>query len=932
MTFIEQLAQKILKEHAHLEEVVVVLPSERAIKYLGNALFKLHEGPLIAPEMITIDRWVKSFFPNSIIDPTRLLLLLYESYRETDEGRDCNFESFLTWGSTLLSDFSDLDRYLVDHSQLFTNLKSIKELESWHIDEENYSESQRKFMAFWEQIPNLYQKLISKLKDRSQLTLSQAYRKLAEETSHFIGTDKTFIFAGFNALSKAELQLIKHLKNRGIAAFIIDADTYYLENEHHEAGSFLRNDLAFLEMKKADFVTDKLINKPLDFTVIECSQHTGQVKVAATELAKLSPSELDETLILLADESLIHSLVKNIPAQVGKANITLGLPLQQTPIKSWVELLFTIQENKRRFKTKALYFKDFQRIFNHVFSLASLPEEEKKQIAQIEQESIRKNKVFQLVDRMQLPTKAKEIVELSSVDWQDDWVLAMKQLRKLCSLFIDSFEKTHEFEKTVIQVFDQAIRGFEQILKEGIPKMEMRSFKLLLHQHWSNVSIAFHGNPTNGLQIMGLLETRMLDFKTLLILGLNEGKLPNNNPIKTLIPMDLRAAFQLPSTREKQGLFAHHFYRLLHQANRVIATYTASAEQIGSNEESRYLMQLELELTQVNKQTSWKKWYYHVPFPERAALNATKIEKSKDILDRLEDFLDKPLSASALNKFMTCPLDYYYRYIVEFGEDKDVEEDIEHHTFGTIIHGTLEELFLPFAQRDKQGKLIHPAPPPLREKDVLKMIDTFKGHLYRGFLRQFDQDEQLFKTGKNRLSYEMAVEITKNVLEAELHYVQSLSEPLYIEQIEAELYTEIDVPFRGGIQKLKFKGFVDRIDRIGDNYRVIDYKTGKVSKTDVDFSLKEKGIISSFTSCKHAFQLTLYCLLFKDKYGCLPAEAKICSLINVNESFQLSYKNGQLEDMIPMMHDVLNEILVSLFDEHQAFEHNPDSSYCLYCS
>ena len=443
------------------------------------------------------------------------------------------------------------------------------------------------------------------------------------------------------------------------------------------------------------------------------------------------------------------------------------------------------------------------------------------------------------------------------------------------------------------------MRNFEHILLEGIPKMEMRSFKLLLHQHWSNVSIAFHGNPTNGLQIMGLLETRMLDFKTLIVLGLNEGKLPNNNPIRTLIPMDLRTAFHLPATREKQGLFAHHFYRLLHQANRVIATYTASVEQIGSNEASRYLMQLELELTQQNKQVRLEKLLYHVPFPERPTLNTTRIEKSTDIIQRLKEFLDKPLSASALNKFMTCPLDYYYRYIVEFGEDKEVEEEIENHTFGTIIHGALEQLFKPFAQRDKQGAFILPAPPPVMEKDVLKMLGDFKGLIYQGFLKQFDNDEQLFKTGKNRLSYEMAIEITKNVLEEELRFVQSLSEPLYIEQIEAEMFTEIEVPLNGGTQLLKFKG---------------------------------SGLISSFNSCKHAFQLTLYCVLFKEKYGCLPDEAKINSLINIHEDFNLSFKDRKLEEMIPVLSELLNEILQSLFDIEQGFEHNPESNYCLYCT
>lgn len=931
MKLIDNLARKILDDYTQLEELVVILPSERAIKYLGNALFKLNNGPLIAPEMLTIDRWIKSQF-NEIIDPTRLLLVLFESYLKTEEGKGQSFESFLTWGSILLSDFNDLDRYMIDQKQIFKNLKSIKELESWQIDEEKYSESQLKFMAFWEQIPKLHTQLMVELTKRSQITLSQAYRKLAEETSTLVPTGKNYIFAGFNALSKAELQIIKNLMKRGTTEFIIDADVYYLENEQHEAGSFLRNDLSYLDIKQADFIQNSIQHSPIEFTVIECAQHTGQIKVAATELAKLSAAELDETLVLLADETLIHSLVKNIPANVGKANITLGLPLQQTPVKSWVDLLFTIQENKKRFRTKAIYFKDFQRILNHVFCLACLPEEEKKRLSSIEQDSIRKNKVFQSIARLNLPPKAKELFELITDDWSEDWHIALGKIRQLNALFTVDFQQIHEFEKTAIQVFDQAMRGFESLLKEGIPSMELRSFKLLLNQHWSSATIAFHGNPTNGLQIMGLLETRMIDFKNLIILGLNEGKLPNNNPVRTLIPMDLRAAFKLPSTREKQGLFAQHFYRLLHHAEKVLATYTAAAEQIGSNEASRYLMQIEMELCKVNPAIQWKKSYYHIPFTEKVALNTTQIQKTPEVLNRIHDFLEKPLSASALNKYMLCPLDYYYRYLVEFGEDKEVEEEIENHTFGSIIHTTLEDLFKPFAQRDKQGAFVQPAPPPVREKDVIRMLDTFKKYLYKGFLDHFDQDESLFKTGKNRLSYEMAVEITKNVLQKELAFIQSLSEPLYIEQIEAEMHTEMMIPFGDGEKKVRFKGYIDRIDRIGNRYRVIDYKTGKVKKEDVVYQTSNKGLIPSFLKCKHAFQLSLYCLFFKDQYGVLPDEAKITSLINLKEDFNLTFKNGELSDMVPVLHELLSEILVHLFDANQPFEHNPNADYCQYCS
>lgn len=381
----------------------------------------------------------------------------------------------------------------------------------------------------------------------------------------------------------------------------MDADIYYYENKIHEAGAFIRKNLDFLEIGKPEIIGDHLRDKNLVLNVVECAQHTGQVKVAASELSNLSPAELDSTLVLLADETLISSMVKNIPVSVGKANITLGLPLSQTPIKTWVELIFDIQENKSRFKSNAIYYKDLQRIINHVFTLGAINREEKRILVTLEQETIRKNKVFQNCEKLDLGTQTQRILQLITQDWDQDWKKAMEVIRSLNKFLLELLPITNEFERNIIKVFDESLLEFEQILKEGIPKIALRSFKLLFFQHWGGKSIAYHGNPIQGLQVMGLLETRLLDFEHLIIIGLNEGKLPNTNVLNSVIPMDLRYGLGLPSLREKQGLFAHHFYRLLHKCKTFTATYTTAVEQISSNEASRYLLQLELELANYTK-------------------------------------------------------------------------------------------------------------------------------------------------------------------------------------------------------------------------------------------------------------------------------------------------------------------------------------------
>lgn len=932
--FTENIANYIHERDFDLRQLVIILPSERAVKYLAKALVHRYQKPIFSPEITTINRWVKKYVP-PVIDKTRLLLLLFEMYQETEEGKDAAFEEFLNWGTILLSDFDDLDRYLLNHNQVFRNLKAIKELESWKIDEHNYSASQIRFMEFWDRIPEYYERLTEKIQQKALITSSLAYRKVAEDIDLIHDrAGKHFIFAGFNALSTAELTIIKKLMTLRQADFLMDADRFYYDNSVHEAGSFLRRNAVFLEITKPVFIANDLSNKSIEIDIIECAQHTGQAKVAATELAKMSPDEINKTLVLLADESLISAVVKNIPANVGKANITLGLPLNQTPVKTWVELLFEIQENKQRFRTKAIYYKDLQRIINHVFTIASITTEEQDALTKIEMQTIRNNRIFQQVKNLECNAKTKEILALLTEDWGQDWLKAIQQIRTINAALLGMLSEESVFERTALSVFDESIINLEQIISEGIPTMSLKSFKSLFFQHWQRKSIAFHGNPTKGLQIMGLLETRLLDFENLIVLGLNEGKLPNNNPVKTIIPMDLRYGLGLPSSREKQGLFAHHFYRLLHHAKKAVITYTTAVEKIGSNEAGRYITQIELELARINKNIRINRSFYSIPIPENTVQDFSKIEKTPEIKERILQFFEKDISASALNKYLTCPLDFYYRYLAEFGEDQDVEEEIENNTFGTFIHDTLEILYKPFAHYDEKGEKKSKTPPPLTLPAIDTMIEGYQKVLHQQFVDYFNGDTSLFLKGRNLLSYEMAMEITKNLLLKEREFIRTSSEPLEIIMLEQKLRHEMTIDFGTEKKTIYFSGFIDRIDRIGEKYRVIDYKTGKVSDKDVLFDSEKEHIQDAFKDCKHALQLSLYGLFFKNKFGKLPDEAKIISLVNINEDFKLKSKKptGDLACICEQFETLASDLFSELMNEAIKLEHHSEAKYCNYCN
>ena len=930
MNFTDRLAHFIKENDFDLRKLVIILPSERASKYLVKSLVSVYEKPIFSPEITTIDRWVKRY-SLPIIDKTRLLLYLFEIYQKTPEGKEATFEDFLTWGTMLLSDFEDIDRYMLDHAQVFKNLKAIKELESWNIDDDKLSVSQQKFMEFWDRIPVYYEGLHLKVRANDYITSALAYRKIAEDIDLIKDREgKHFIFAGFNALSTSELTIIKKLKNLKQADYIVDVDDFYFKNQAHEAGTFIRKNLQTLEIQKPTFVQNELLEKELAIDIVECAQHTGQVKVAATELAKLSQEEINKTLILLADESLISSMVKNIPANVGKANITLGLPLNQTPVKTWVELLFEIQENKGRFKTQAIYHKDLQRIINHVFTISAFGLKEKQALINVEQETIRKNKIFQNVANLPLDAKVMELLELMNTDWKNDWQLAMDCVRKINTLLLNLMPSTAAFERNILAIFDEALVGFQQILRENIPYFNLRSFKLLFFQHWNKKSIAYHGNPIIGLQIMGLLETRLLDFENIMVLGLNEGKLPSTNPIKTIIPMDLRYGLGLPSTRDKQGIYAHHFYRLLNQCKKLTLTYTTAIEQIGSNEASRYITQLELELTRSNPKIHINRHFYNVPFPQEKMQALNEIQKTPEIITRLGAFFERSLSASAMNKYLACPLDFYYRYLADLGEDQDVEEELEANTFGTFIHDTLEELYTPYAHYTSEGTKKTPTPPPLSVSGIDTMISQYKQILHKQFMKHFNGDESLFLKGKNLLSYEMAMAITRNLLLEEREFVNKSSEPIDIIMLEMKLTKSIEIEVNVTKKLIHFSGLVDRIDKVGDNYRVIDYKSGKVTDKDVKFKKLDTPILS-FKNCKHAVQLALYCLFFKERFNHFPAEAKIISLVDVKANYNLSIEDGTTEDVCNSLVDLVTYIITELYETEEVISHNPDSKYCSYC-
>lgn len=939
MSFTDQIADYIFEQELDLKHLTIVLPSERAKKYIAASLYRKYQKPILAPEMITIDRWIRENSDKTVIDKTRAIVRLFNVQLEnlTDE-KDRSFDEFLAWGSILLSDYDEIDRYLLSSKDIFKNLADIKEIENWSFGKEDLSAGQKRFMEFWDRLPDYYLRLNEQLDKDKVCYMGKAYRYVAENIDVVFKKDKNrhFLFAGFNALSKAELSIMKQLNNLGRAHILINADSFYFDNSSHEAGRFLRQLKAELGERNIPFIDNNLATDEKHIRIIECAQHTAQVKAAATILNDLNKEEIDQTLVLLADENLIAPLLKNLPKKIGQANITLGLPLRNTSLRTWVELLFTIQENKIRFRSEGIYIHDLQKLWNHPFLTAILSKEERTAIVNFEKELIRKNSIFQTVSKIQIGKIPDQLLQLLTVNWKNNWTEAIQKIREIDQLLYSNFKETDEFERAIVQGFDHALQDFENLIKEGLPEMSLKSFKHLFQQHWNSRSIAYHGNPLDGLQIMGLLETRLLDFKKIIVLGLNEGEMPPTNPIQTMIPMDLRNFFGLPTPRDKQGLFAHHFYRLLHECTDMWVTYTSAQESIGSNEASRYLLQLELELSRVNPKLKLERQYYSIPNETSETEAKQQVIKTKEIIQRMDEMFERSVSASALNKYLKCPLDFYYQRILDFGEEDTIEEEVESNTFGTFIHNVLEELFKPFARHDEKGIKRSPQPPNITSFDIEKMLKRYEGLITNEFLKHFNMDKEAFSTGKNLLSYKMALELTERILKHEQTFLMKQTEPVFIEYLEMEMQADMEIEIHGTKKTLHFKGIIDRVDSIGGKVRIIDYKSGKVKSDDVTISeLKdEEKLVHNIKKTKHAVQLILYCYLYKQNFGSLPAEASIYSLINITEgTFPLQGRKQSVEEIVDQFPKFIQLVFEEMYNIEIPFEHtsNDFMNFCLYC-
>ncbi len=918
-TFLQKTAQYLITTYPNnLSDICIVLPNKRAGLFLKQHLSKLIDQPIWLPQIIGTEELIEQLSEAEIIDNTTQLFELYDVYKKSIAEPE-TFDEFSKWGQILLHDFNEIDRYLVPTSDLFKHINEIRALEVWNLGEREITEFQSKYLKFWKQLGDLYQLYTQQLTNNHLAYQGLAYRivaeSLAKNPEHFIKEKITWdklIFIGFNALNKAEEVLITELKKHQKCEVLFDADEYYLNDDMQESGLFLRALKKKSAFQPLNWVTNKFKTEEKQINIFGIPQNIGQAKYITNIINEISAEKnYTDTAVILADENLLIPVLQSIPEHIKNINVTMGYPLKNTPLNNFFEIYFTTLVNAERFGNKealTYHHKDLIKLFQLPFSQLIFSKEAcetiKKKITKNNWVFINKDKLAWINSQLTIPFKE---------------TYSIKEMLSQCLAFIDEGKKcfsNNENSKLELEYLFQFALLFNQIktLINKYPFLEnCKEFYSLYHQLLSSYSIALYGEPLKGLQVLGMLETRNIDFKNIILISTNEGTLPAGKTFNSFIPFDIKRAYQLPTHIEKDAIYAYHFYRLIQNATNINILYNTETNEFGSGEQSRFVTQIEHELSKFPNITIKKQLVTYPTIHKKAV--AFKVENSSAIIEKIKERFAKGISPSALITYITCPLDFYYKYVLGVSEVEEVEESIDYASFGTYVHKSLEILYQDFVGKN------------VTEKDLLVMLKKVPVTIIDVFSKDF-KDKEL-QSGKNLLTLNVAQNYITTFIKNEIKYVSDLSEPLFIRALELELKTDLIID---GVPIL-LKGFADRIDSCGNQLRIIDYKTGLVEQSQ----LKIKHIDELLEAKKSkAFQLLMYALMYSKNNNIDNTEltSGIISFRTLSSGFMPFMNNNSATIDKTSLTDfevLVSNLIKDIFSVENSFAHHPDAMYCEFC-
>ncbi|MDQ3047435.1 MAG: PD-(D/E)XK nuclease family protein, partial [Bacteroidota bacterium] len=773
-SFLEKTVDYLYEKYGDdLSELCIVLPNRRAGLFMKTHMAKNFQRTFWSPEIYATEDFVALLSGLQPADPTTLLFELYETVKAVKKTDIESFDDFSKWGQILLTDFNELDRYLTDVKQLFGNLKDIKELESWSLNNEDaLSDFQKQYLEFWKLLGDYYYHFSNSLLKKHLAYQGLAYRVVADDAEARVNMHpwKKIIFAGFNALNKAEEKIISQLIESNKAEIIWDADSYYLGNVSQEAGKFIRRyNASGIFNKRPEnnilFEEELLSTGTKTVTVIGVAKNVAQAKVAGELVSdlKMSVESLQTTALVLADENLLFPVLHSLPSDLQDINVTMGYPLKNTPVAGFFDLVFNLHETGIKLsggKEKySFYHSDLIKLLSHPYTAIALSalgkEHTIKKVLQAIQE---RNIVFASLKLLKSIFEEKDcaaefkLLEPLFRYWQtsEDSLMCIPELIEILKEGIISQQDEKEENKTSLELeylfaFTKIIKRI-RVLMENYPESisDIKGLRGILNQIVRSGTLPFYGEPLMGLQVMGMLETRTLDFENVILLSCNEDILPSGKTVNSFIPFELKKYFGLPTYSDKDAIFAYHFYRLLQRANNIYLLYNTESDALGSGEKSRFLTQLIYELPKVNPNVTVMEKLVSIPAAGNITDDQISIPKNPMIIDVLKRKAEYGFSPSLLNKYRNCSLEFYFHVIAGLKEADEVEETIGADTLGNAIHEVLEKLFLPFV-----GKKVG-------ADDVKKMHSLVEPLTRTAFEKDYSNE---LGFGKNLLVFRVALKI-----------------------------------------------------------------------------------------------------------------------------------------------------------------------------
>ncbi|WP_163409998.1 PD-(D/E)XK nuclease family protein [Flavobacterium ajazii] len=897
-SFLQKIAASVIHNYSgRLTELTIILPNKRAKVFLIEALKKQTAETILCPNIVSIEDFVQEIAFIRSVDSVELLFEFYEVYLSiTEKQNQQPFELFANWAKTLLQDFNEIDRYLLDPSHVLSYLKDIEDIKRWGIEVENKTKLLENYIDFWKLLPKYYDALYQHLLNKSIGYQGLIYREAVNNLNHFSDRkpDKLFVFAGFNALNAAEEKIVQHLLALDQAKIYWDADQTFLNDPYHDAGLFLRRfkeSWKHYKMHPFEWIMNDF-SQSKNISVIGTPKTIGQAKLAGSIIEKIIKDNpvtaLDKVAVVLGEENLLLPVLYSLPDAVGALNITMGFSGKNNPSQILIAKLFRMHVNalSRNNTSYVLYYKEVLEILTHPLIQ---PYARTSQLVKIIKEN---NYTFITHSKLnELNFNPSELFNLLFQKWDNGALAVLENISELLLLIKENFSNDNEEEKiaktfvfSVFKVINKLISYYSRYNHID----DIQTLYAIYKQVIDVAEVSFEGEPLNGLQIMGVLESRVLDFDTVIVTSMNEGKFPAGKSQNSFIPYDVKRELGLPTFKEKDAIYTYHFYHLLQRAKNVYLIYNTENDGLDAGERSRFITQLEVE-KQSNHNLTFD---IYNPVLPATAYQPMVIPKSKAVMDRLREIALLGFSPSALTSYIRNPIDFYFQKILRIREVEEVEENIALNTLGTIIHETLKVLYEPFI-----GRFIS-------ETDLLNCFKLLDDEVLKQFKLVYKEGE--IKKGRNLLAFEVAKRNVSNFLKMELEEVRNgdAVKIIALEKTFERFLEHPDLPF-----SVLIKGNVDRIELRNGKVRIIDYKTGKVEKTNV--VLKSwKGLTQEIKNDK-IIQVLAYAFMFEKEAGDLPIEAGIISFKNLKSGFM---PFGFKEDK-DLCTTISNDVLKSYLEE-----------------